>query len=329
MLSTRVLVLWWRHKNERAPTTSKRHVRTHIRIIAAMENQHACIKHPFSASLIDLITDEMWGDVMTRLLECDDDARLIGTIKLFGTRTDCYPLHALCKMKNFPLSVLTALTTAMPAAVRIPAIPFMSLPIHIACRSKATLSEIEHLVSLFPESLHLPDADGNLPIHLACSLGTESVVKFLASLSPESVRMTNSRLQTPLHLACNRYDVCIDVVEMLLKRHPNAAMHQDWQRQVPLHKAVAWKADIEVIGALLNAFPEATRVRDKRSLTPYKIGRKLIGLTSDDSTIKLLRMFQSKNGRFALRTCDFLQFGAETVRDKVLPTKRARAAMAA
>ena len=291
-----------------------------------MGKQHNCINYSFAESLTDMITHEIWEDVTTRLLECDDEARSIGMIKLFATRTKGYPLHALCKKKHFPLSVLTALTTAMPAAVSIPVSPFMSLPIHIACRSNATLSVIEHLLSLYPESLHLPDSDGNLPIHLACSLGDETVVEFLASANPESVRTTNQKLQMPLHLACNRYNVSIRVVEMLLKRNPSAATHQDWQRQVPLHKAVAWRANTEVIGALLRTFPKATRVRDKRSLTPYKIGRKLVGLTSDNPTIKMLRLYRSKHGTFVIRACDVVQFGVETVRDKVRPTRRSRTA---
>ena len=287
------------------------------------------VDHCFSASLIDLITEEMWEDVMNRLLQSDDDARLIGVIKLFGTRAKGYPLHALCKKRSFPLSVLTALTIAMPDAVRTPVGPSKSLPIHLACTRNVSLPAIEHLVSLHPESLHLPDAEGNLPIHLACSLGDESVVKFLASVSPESVRMTNLKRQLPLHMACNRYNVSIDVVEMLLMRYPQAAKHQDWQHQVPLHKAVAWKANIAVIGALVTVFPEAARLRDKRSLTPYKIGRKLVGLTSDDPTIQLLRLCRYKHGMMAMRTRDAVVFSIETVRDKVLQTKRSRTAMAA
>lgn len=226
------------------------------------------------------------------------------------------------------MPVLTALTTAMPAAVTTTVGPSKSLPIHIACTRNAPLLAIEHLVSLHPESLHIPDSEGNLPIHLACSVGEESVVTFLASVSPESVRMTNSKLQMPLHLACNRYNISIGVVELLLMRYPQAAKHKDWQHQVPLHKAVTWRANVGVLGALLNVVPDATRFRDKRSLTPYKIGRKLLGFNSDDPTIKLLRRYRCKHGMFAFRIFDAVLFSIENVRDKVLPTKRSRTARA-
>ena len=277
-----------------------------------------------SASLTEHITRAKWVDVMKRLHESVEDAGALCTVTLFATRTKAYPLHALCKYSDFPYPILLALTKAFPAAVRHPVSPSNALPIHIACSNNASLQVIQHLVSLFPESTAHPDSDGNLPIHHACSLGDASIVEYLASVSPESVQHTNLKKHTPLHMACNRYNISLDMVRILMEHHPGAITHRDWQRQLPLHKAVAWKATDDVILALLNSFPDAARMRDKRSLTPYKIGRQLGGLNSNDPIIKLLRAHRCKHGQLALRTCDVVQFRVETMRDKILPSKRAR-----
>ena len=191
------------------------------------------------------------------------------------------------------------------------------------------LQAIEHLVSLYPESAVFPDSEGNLPIHLASSLGDEAVVKILGSLSPKSTGMMNKKLQTPLHMACNRYTVSAEMVAMLLKYNPQAAMHQDWQGQLPLHKAITWKANVQVIELLLNAFPEASRTYDIHASTPYTISRKFGGLDSEDPTIKLLRKYRYKHCSVLVRTRDVVQFGVESVRDMALPRKTLRAASAA
>ena len=269
-----------------------------------------------SASLLDLIVHEMWQDVIERVQESPEEARSAVVINLFGKQTTCYPLHALCKKTIVPQAVLEALTAAAPLAVRSPSRPSQCLSIHLACRSNMPLQAIEHLVSIYPESSMLPDIDGNFPIHLAGSFGDESIVKILGSLSPKSVGMINKKLQTPLHMACNRYTVSAEMVEMLLKHNPLAAMHQDWQGQLPLHKAITWKANLQVIELLLHSFPESPRTYDKYALTPYTISRKIGGLDSEDPTIKLLRRYRYKHGLILLRTRDVVQFGVESIRDR-------------
>jgi hypothetical protein len=283
-----------------------------------------------SASLLDLISYEMWQDVMERVQDSPEEARSVVVVNLFGKQTKCHPLHVLCNKTNVPQAVLDTLTAAYPLAARSTSRPSQCLPIHLACRNNMPLQAIEHLVSLYPESVMLPDIEGNLPIHLAGSLGDESTVKSLGALSPKSVRRMNKKLQTPLHMACNRYTVSADMVEMLLKHNPLAAMHQDWQGQLPLHKAITWKANLQVIELLLNVFPEGSRTYDKHALTPYTISRKIGGLDSEDPTIKLLRRYRYKHGLILSRTRDVVQFGVESVRDKARPPpKKARAAMAA
>jgi hypothetical protein len=124
--------------------------------------------------------------------------------------------------------------------------------------------------------------------------------------------------------------VCIYVVEMLLKENEMAALRQDWQGQLPLHKAITWEASLPTIAALLEAFPDAVRLHDRHSLTPYRICRKLVGLNSNDPTNKLMRSYRFRNGMLALHMRDVVQFSAEVVRDKIVrpssPRPAARAA---
>ena len=297
--------------------------------MAQFARQALEISDASSASLLDLIAHEMWQDVVERVQESPEEARSVVVINIFGKKTKCYPLHALCSKTIVPQAVLETLTVAAPLAVRTPSRPSRCLPIHLACRNNMPLQAIEHLVSLYPESVVLPDIEGNLPIHLAGSLGDEAVVKILGSLSPKSTGTMNKKLQTPLHMACNRYTASAEMVEMLLKHNPLAAMHQDWQGQLPLHKAITWKANVQVIELLLNAFPEASRTCDIHASTPYTISRKFGGLDSEDPTIKLLRKYRYKHCSVLVRTRDVVQFGVESVRDMALPRKTLRAASAA
>lgn len=281
-------------------------------------------------SLEELIMYELWHDVIERVKHSPAEARSKIVINLFGTHTKCHPLHALMKKKAVPLEVLVSLTEAYPEAVRSKTAPSNNLPIHIACRNGSSIEVIKHLVELFPESLTVPDTEGNLPIHIACWLSDEAVVKFLYSSSSEGAHALNKKQQTPLHMACNRYNVSANVVEMLLKENRMAALHQDWQGQLPLHKAITWEASLPTIAALLEAFPDAVRVYDRHSLTPYRICRKLVGLNSNDPTIKLMRSYRFRNGMLALRTRDVVQFSAEVVCDKIVrPSSRRPAARAA
>lgn len=55
-----------------------------------------------------------------------------------------------------------------------------------------------------PELTMVPDQDGNTPLHLAVSLGKDSLATLLAQQDLRPLRIMNHRGQTPLALACTR-----------------------------------------------------------------------------------------------------------------------------
>ena len=121
-----------------------------------------------------------------------------------------------------------------------------SLPSHYAC-GNGRLDTVEYLFRLYPESLHIRDIKGYLPIHCAASIpgdNTAEIIKFLLRHDPECIskpvfpmnpngsRYNNGRL--PLHLVCLHR--CVDeynVTEFLFDLYPEAILIRDGDQRLP------------------------------------------------------------------------------------------------
>uniref|UniRef100_A0A6U1SH93 Uncharacterized protein n=1 Tax=Cyclophora tenuis TaxID=216820 RepID=A0A6U1SH93_CYCTE len=317
-----------------------------------------------SRSLTDLIEAECWSRV--RLMVASAATKTAGggegggdggelssllqthqTIRLQGHKTTAPPLHLLCKKKRVPADIVSMVIDLHPHAVRALDSYFRILPLHVACRSGLSVDHIERLVQEYPESIRIPDDDGNLPLHLACSFAPMDVILYLTqqcycytattttdrqqqqqhpSSSSSLVESQNLKNQTPLHLACSREDISKSVVKQLLDIATQPCAMVDWQGQLPLHKAVMWKVDCAVIELLLHVFHDAVRVTDSHGMTPYGICRKrqrgqkntATNSSSSEPTIQLLRRYQRKSGALHLRARDaLLRFPLEAIGDAV------------
>jgi len=73
----------------------------------------------------------------------------------------------------------------------------------------------------------------------------------------------------PLHLACS-YNNNLEVIQALIDAYPGGARTQDYDGNLPLHKAWACggKNDWKVIQALINAYPKGARIQNKYGNLP-------------------------------------------------------------
>ena len=84
------------------------------------------------------------------------------------------------------------------------------------------------------------------------------VVQALLKVHPEAAQTKETCGRLPLHYAACR-QASVEVVQALLKAHPGAAQTTDSVRLLPLHIAAVQKASVEVVRALLAAYPKAVK----------------------------------------------------------------------
>lgn len=260
----------------------------------------------------ELILGERYEALYVVVTNCPEEARKVTRINLHNQKTSSYPLHLLCKRKNVPLDVLQAFLDAAPEAACTADPIFHSLPIHVACRHNLPAPAIQRLINAFPESLTISDMEGNLPIHLACSMSSSDVVRLVSPSHSRTRSHKNQKRQTPLHMACTRDNIDIAMLQHLVQIYPSACKDQDRHGRLPLHVACMWKADTVVLKLLLDVFPGAMRLDDLHKQTPYRILR---NRTTDKERIQLFRMYRRANGPYVNRGMDSIQFGAEMVAD--------------
>ncbi len=264
-------------------------------------------------TIVELIKREHFEALQNAVTENPELWARITTINLYSRKIKSYPLHYLCKKKNVPIDLLRAVVSAAPAATSISDPIFASLPIHIACCHDLPLPAIQILIGSYPDCLMTPDHNGNLPIHLACSMSSPAIVKHLVAQTTLALETLNKKRQTPLHMACSRYDVSLEVIQHLLQAYPLACQVQDWFHRFPLHHACMWKADPLVLDELLPCYPEAMSMRDRQGRTPYGVLR--MRAERSDPDLQLLRSYARSHWTQATRGGRVMQWAAEWIRD--------------
>ncbi|CAB9530564.1 Ankyrin Repeat [Seminavis robusta] len=117
-------------------------------------------------------------------------------------------------------------------------------PLFRACLCEfARIDVIFYLIEQWPQSVHMPDVNGDLPIHASCLYGLDfAIVKKLVSHFPESVGKQASDSETPLHLAarplCSNSGPSLELVNFLYQRYPDAIQVRNDAGFLPIHHAV-------------------------------------------------------------------------------------------
>jgi ankyrin repeat protein len=145
------------------------------------------------------------------------------------------------------------------------------LPLHYACRYKATLEVVQFLVKRNPTALKTANNNGWSPLHLACnSQAPLEAVQFLVERNPTALETTNNNGWSPLHLACNS-QASLEVVQFLVERNPAALETADNGGWLPLHCVCCNKVPLEVVQFLVERNPTVLGMANISGELPFDI----------------------------------------------------------
>jgi Ankyrin repeats (3 copies) len=182
------------------------------------------------------------------LLERDDRRQELARIRL--DPMDVYLLHAACALAA-PADVMEAILKVSPPCAFGHACGFGlgATPLHLACHFRCPSSSVILLLAADCQPLHVADACGRLPLHVACLRGkavdSAEVVRLLIGADPDLATLgaRDSHGSTPLQLASQF--ARSEVVEAILSAYLEAdssghgvATVAEVRKQLPLHKAL-------------------------------------------------------------------------------------------
>ena len=144
----------------------------------------------------------------------------------------------------------------------------------LAAYPSASKLKISSYLLAFPEAAMVRGKGGNLPLHVVCSnkssrmaaggvdVGAHIDAMVLALLPEEMDRAAKQRQASaanlqgslPLHLVCQS-SARLNVVNALLKAYPKAVKVKDAKGYLPIHYAVEGRAGVEVLQALADGIP--------------------------------------------------------------------------
>lgn len=87
------------------------------------------------------------------------------------------------------------------------------LPLHAAISHLAPLSIIQIIINLYPEAVHRPDNNGNLPLHLAFTTNMKDVSSFLLKAYPEALMTANNAGSLPIECYHHIFSSLPEIVE--------------------------------------------------------------------------------------------------------------------
>lgn len=170
------------------------------------------------------------------------------------------PLHQACADPRVTVEMVIKILDESPDEVCVPDAERM-LPIHVACRSGASLDVIRCLGEDWPESLRWTNKGGSLPLHTACSnQASASVIHYLITSWPKATTVANNYGWLPLHCAC-AYGASPEVISLLVRSNDKSSRMATYgQGDYPLHLACCGSPSLEVIYWLIEAREECVRL---------------------------------------------------------------------
>ena len=117
----------------------------------------------------------------------------------------------------------------------------------------------------------MKDSGGDLPLHLACrERASKTVITALLRADPDAAKVVDDEGRLPLHLAC-RQGAGVEIIDQMLICYHRAARTPDSYALLPLHWACAQNAAPAVVESLLRAHPDAVECKDKWGRTPISL----------------------------------------------------------
>jgi hypothetical protein len=245
-----------------------------------------------SSSLLSLSEDNGWLPLHMLLMHPQD----FKEIKLLEMVT--------WLVQHYPLSV--EMPCGDPSTQRW-------MPLHVACANRAPRTILQYLIRQNPKLVQVPDAKGNLPLHLYVKCPHETlsqdVLEYLIQKYPGAMQRSNKQGQTVLHcMLLNEHDASDDVKE--IQRNPAYKNMRSWLRtilpesssallkrdlgqgQIPLHYACRFFGHTSaVLVALVQANPDALGWKDHIGRLPLHILMEQPFVPPLDSVQALIELF--------------------------------------
>ena len=152
------------------------------------------------------------------------------------------------------------------AGIFLPRIDCHTSVLHVVCNNEKVVDGmVQNLLTYYPDAANCTDDDGNTPLHVACSNNnvTVNIVHLLVDAAPNSIRSVSSNHGwTPLHYFCNngKDDEKMEILKLLLEKHPEAVRHTDSLDCLPIHIAAAMSESPGFCRVLIEAYPGSERI---------------------------------------------------------------------
>lgn len=205
-------------------------------------------------------------DLMKRLIKLAPDTLIAQHISNGWT-----PLHVAC-FSGASCDIIRMLVEARPKSAELKD-KVGRLPLHIACGCEYSASPnvLKLLLKAYPKAAEIQDNCGSLPLHITCEKEDSSycleAVKLLLEAYKEAAKIQDRNGNIPIQrlLDFNNftdYNPSADVVKVLLEAYPEAAKISFHHGELLLNQACLDGAPLDVLDALLVAYPESIHATD-------------------------------------------------------------------
>lgn len=178
------------------------------------------------------------------------------------------PLHYACKNKASS-EVIESLLLHYPEAAHVPIQGTKALPLHIALRQSPIDSAVVFiLLDAFPKAASMGQSQGRLPLHIAISSGAPlKVIRRLIEIHPRGLGTRDSQSHIPLVTACFHEGVSMEVIKFLCDQCPDSTQSKGRFGRLPLHYAARFGTH-QLVQFLIEQYPDAVSSRDNTGSLP-------------------------------------------------------------
>ena len=157
--------------------------------------------------------------------------------------------------------------------------------LHSACTKRfQSQRRLQTLLDVYPESIHMADESGNLPLHHACAvqdnLAWPDAILFSLINYPGAAMATNRQGQLPLHTFLSKSvhrgaSMSANyIVQELLQAYPAAVKIADRSGMLPIHLACKNRYDATILELLVELYPSSLQKPTRDEGLPIHIAAK-------------------------------------------------------
>ena len=184
------------------------------------------------------------------------------------------PLHLACARADEldSSALLLKIANLYPDALKAPTDTTKRLPLHLLCATAKSVDSVAGLIKLFPEALAVKDADGQLPLHVACSntsVAATEIVQTVMEAAPEALQCADSAGNLPLHI-CSEYGTSSTLISQMVALQPAAVTTANEAGNMPLHCAIrnTSRGAVSIAKVVIQLAPEILQQQNTGGNTP-------------------------------------------------------------